>query len=110
MFHGKLIGSLGFSRRGEYIGRRARQEVGQVAPPPGGAARAGPYHPMVWLAPGSPPSLLWTLSRVGKNRNFGFCFVQFQEYFLCSFSETQKNENRELALWHLVNRLVPENA
>jgi hypothetical protein len=25
-----------------------------------------------------------------KNRRFGFCFVQFREYFLCSFSKTQK--------------------
>jgi hypothetical protein len=33
------------------------------------------HHPMVWLAPGPPPSILWTLSRVRKNRNFGFCFV-----------------------------------
>jgi hypothetical protein len=42
---------------------------------------------------------------------FGFCIVQFREYFLCNFSETQKKaEDRELALWHLVNRLVPENA
>jgi hypothetical protein len=23
---------------------------------------------------------------------FGFCFVQFREYFLCSFSETQKQQ------------------
>jgi hypothetical protein len=66
---------------------------------------------MVWLAPGSPSSLLWTPSRVGKNRNFGFCFIQFQKYFLCSFFETQKQQkNRELALWHLVSRLVLENA
>jgi hypothetical protein len=28
----------------------------------------------------------------GKNRSFGFCFVQFREYFLCSFSETQKQQ------------------
>jgi hypothetical protein len=42
---------------------------------------------------------------------FGFCFVQFREYFLFNFSETQKTaENRELELWHLVNRLVLENA
>jgi hypothetical protein len=40
-------------------------------------ARGWPRHPMVWLAPGPPPSLLWTPSCVGKNRNFGFCFVQF---------------------------------
>jgi hypothetical protein len=74
-------------------------------------AKGWPRRPMVWLAPGSPPSLLWTPSRVEKNRNFGFCFVQFREYFLCSFSEKTKTaENRELALWHLVNRLVLENA
>jgi hypothetical protein len=76
-------------------------------------ARSGarPRHPMVWLALGSPPSLLWTSSHVGKNRNFGFCFVQFQEYYMCSFFETQKiAENKELTLWHLINRLVPENA
>jgi hypothetical protein len=53
---------------------------------------ARPHRPMVWLAPGSPPSLLWTPSYVGKNRNFGFCFIQFREYFLCSFSETQKQQ------------------
>jgi hypothetical protein len=55
-------------------------------------ARGRPRHPMVRLAPGSPPSLLRTPSRVGKNRYFSFCFVQFQEYFLCSFSETQKQQ------------------
>jgi hypothetical protein len=59
---------------------------------------ARPRHPMVWLAPGSPPSLLWTLSRVGKNRNFGFCSVQFREYFLCNFSETQKQQKKRN--WH----------
>jgi hypothetical protein len=36
-------------------------------------ARPGvdPRHPMVWPAPGCPLSLLWTPSRVRKNRNFG---------------------------------------
>jgi hypothetical protein len=28
----------------------------------------------------------------GKNRSSGTCFVQFREYFLCSFSETQKQQ------------------
>jgi hypothetical protein len=55
-------------------------------------ATGWPRHPMVWLAPGPPPSLLWTPSCVGKNRTFGFCFVLFQEDFLCSFSETQKQQ------------------
>jgi hypothetical protein len=91
MFQGKLIGSLGFSRRGEYIGGRAASGGGPGGPTTWrhgqGLARA-----TLWcgrpLAP--PSSQLWTPSLIGKNRNFGFCFVQFWEYFLCSFSETQK--------------------
>jgi hypothetical protein len=55
-------------------------------------ARPRPRQWVVWPTSGSPPSLLWTPSRVGKNRKFGFCFVQFQEYFLCNFSETQKQQ------------------
>jgi hypothetical protein len=53
---------------------------------PGGGTR----HPMVRLPPGCSPSLLQTSSSCQVNRNFGFCFVQFGEYFLCNFSETQK--------------------
>jgi hypothetical protein len=49
--------------------------------------RGGPRRGGVWLPSGPPPSLFWTPSRIGKNRNFGFCFVQFREYFLCNFSE-----------------------
>jgi hypothetical protein len=73
---------------------------------PGG----GPRHPMVRLPSGPPPSLLWTPSSSQVNRNFGFHFVQFREYFLCYFSETQNSRKQELAPWHLVNRLVTENA
>jgi hypothetical protein len=29
---------------------------------------------------------------------FGFCFVQFREYFLCNFSETQKQQ--KTGNWH----------
>jgi hypothetical protein len=39
MFRGKTIRPLGFSRRGEYIGGRGRQDVDRVVSPPGGAAR-----------------------------------------------------------------------
>jgi hypothetical protein len=52
----------------------------------------GARHPMVCLPPGPPMSPLWTLSHVGENRNFGLRFVQFREYFLCNFSETQKQK------------------
>jgi hypothetical protein len=34
----------------------------------------------------------------GKNGSFRTCFVQFREYFLCSFSETQKQQ--KTGNWH----------
>jgi hypothetical protein len=58
----------------------------------------GPRCPRVWPAPGLPPSHLRTSSRVWKNRRLGFCFVQFREYFPCSFSETQKQQ--KTGNWH----------
>jgi hypothetical protein len=56
MFRGKAIHPLGFSRRGDFIGERQRQRMGQPASPCGGAARgwaAPPYgEPGPWpLAP-----------------------------------------------------------
>ena len=41
-----------------------------------------------------------------QNRDFGIHFVQFREYFQNNFSETKNSRKQELALWHLVNRLV----
>jgi hypothetical protein len=68
---------------------------------------AGPCHHRVWLALGLSPTLLWTSSSCQVIRDFCFCFIQFQEYSCVTFL---KHKNRELALWHLVNRLVPKNA
>jgi hypothetical protein len=34
----------------------------------------------------------------GKNKTSETCFVQFREYFLCSFSETQKQQ--KIGNWH----------
>jgi hypothetical protein len=59
---------------------------------------AGPRQPMVWLASGPPSSHLRSSQSFGKNRRFGFCFVQFREYFLCNFSETQKQQ--KTGNWH----------
>jgi hypothetical protein len=67
---------------------------------PGGGLR----HPMVRLPSGPPPSLLWTLPRVKKNRNFSFCFIQFREYFLCNFSKTQKHQ--KIGNWHCCISLI----
>ena len=72
--------------------------------------RVGPGHHLVRAAHGPPSSLLRTPCMCQKNRDFGFCFVQFREYFQNNFSETKNSRKQELTLWHLVNMLVPENA
>jgi hypothetical protein len=97
-FHGRRLDYIGFSRRRDFIGRRAMSEGGQEAHTTPWRGQRGGRHQVVWLPPGPPLSLLWTLSHVEKNRNFGLHFIQFREYFLCNFSKTKKTaENRN---WH----------
>jgi hypothetical protein len=77
----------------------------------GGAARA-------WAAPPYCVAGLWPLSVsssvLSKLRNFFGCLafvLSNSENISCvTFLKHKTAENRELALWHLVNRLVPENA
>jgi hypothetical protein len=53
--------------------------------------RPGP-HPLMERLPSGPLRLsLGPRPSSGKNRSLGGRFVQFQEYFLCSFSKTQNN-------------------
>ena len=63
---------------------------------------------------GPPRAPLWCLSGdLEASCNYkmlGVDFVQFREYFLTRISETKNSRKQELALRHLVNRLVPENA
>jgi hypothetical protein len=88
---GKTPIDLGFSVGRLYIGGEAASESDRGA------------HTIAWRAPGvnhaalgyGRPLAALRLSfglrpSSGKNVSFGFCFVQFREYFLCSFSETQK--------------------
>ena len=77
-------------------------------PLPIGWRGRGPTRAAMWGGrPAAPLRLSFgLLERVGKNRHLGFCFVQFREYFQNSFSETKNSRKQELALWHLVNRLV----
>ena len=89
---------------------------GDVGGPPRGsnhlAARPGaqPREHVVWRPWASPWLALLAPCVPRKNRRFGFCFVEFREYCPNSFSGTKNCRKQELALWHLVNRLVPENA
>jgi hypothetical protein len=80
-----------FFPSGVFIGEGAATEVDQgglthrgvvqgLAAPPQGVA--GPWPPSIFS---------FGLLEASVNiRRFGFCFIQFREYFLCNFSETQK--------------------
>jgi hypothetical protein len=63
-----------------------------MASPPGGAGQ-GQAAPPYGVAALWPPSVSSSALEASlNNRRFGFCFVQFQKYFLCNFSETQKQQ------------------
>ena len=48
--------------------------------------------------------------RVGKIGTWPFVSCNSENISRSNFLKPKTAENRELALWHLVNRLVPENA
>jgi hypothetical protein len=105
MCSGKMIGSLGFSRRGVFIGEGASSGVdrGVVThrghgPAPGRAA-------LLCGALVAPLHLLFgSLEASVKFWATDFCFVQFREYFLCNFSETQKYQ--KTGNWHYGDLLI----
>ena len=110
MFSGKWLGCLGFSRERKFIGEGAMSVEARGLHTPWRRA-LGPTHARRGYGHlGAPLRLSFGLRvRVGKNRDFGLYFVQFREYSQNNFSGTKNSRKHELALWHLVNRLVPEN-
>jgi hypothetical protein len=101
----KVIGYLGFSHRGFFIGEGASSRVD----------RGDLTHRGRGLAPGraallcgafvAPLRLLFdSLEGSVKFWATGFGFVQFREYFLCNFSETQKQQIIEN--WHCGDLLI----
>jgi hypothetical protein len=91
MYSGKVIGALGFSRRGVFIGEGAASEVDLVGLTTGGRGPALGRAPWWCGPPVAPLRLLFGSLEAPVNFwTSGFCFVQFREYFLCNFSETQK--------------------
>ena len=48
--------------------------------------------------------------RAGKIGTWLFVSCNSENIYRSNFLKPKTAENRELALWHLVNRLVPENA
>jgi hypothetical protein len=111
MFHGKAIHPLGFSRRGELIGERAASG--------GGPAGLTPW----WRGPGvgratlgcgwllAPLRLIFGLHEASvKIEGLAFVSSNSENISCVAFLKHKNNRKQELALWHLVNRLVPENA
>jgi hypothetical protein len=111
MFRGKLIRSFRFSHRGEYIGGRAASGDGPGAhtrPRCGqGVARA-----MGWCGrPLAPLRLIFGLCHAsGKIETLAIVSSNSENISYVAFLKHKNSRNRELALWHLVNRLVLENA
>jgi hypothetical protein len=107
----KLIGVFRFSRRGEYIGGRAALECGPwahtIAQRGQGVART-----MAWCGrPLAPLCLIFGLHHVlGKMGTLAFVSSNSENISCVAFLKHKNNKNRELALWHLVSRLVLENA
>jgi hypothetical protein len=110
MFRGKTICPLGFSRRGEYIGERTASGGG----PAGlttwwrgqalGCATLG----CAWLL--APLRLISGLCGAsGKIEGLAFVSSNSENISYVAFLKHKNSKNRELALWHLVSRLVPEN-
>jgi hypothetical protein len=90
---------LGFSIGRLLIGEGASSGVDQGLLTIGGRGQGLGRVPSWCGQPLAPLRLSFgPLPSSGKNRSFGGCFIQFREYFLCSFSKTQKQQKTEN--WH----------
>jgi hypothetical protein len=86
---GKLTGYLGFSCRGVFIGEGASSEVDRGGHTHRGRSLALCHAALLCGPLVAPLHLLFGSLEASVNFwIFGFCFIQFREYFLCSFSET----------------------
>jgi hypothetical protein len=92
---GILIGYLGFSRRGVFIGEGATSGVGRGAVTHRGRGQGLGLAALLCGALMASLCLLFGSLEASVNFwTFGFCFVQFREYFLCNFSKTQNSRKQ----------------
>jgi hypothetical protein len=90
---GKVIRCLGFSHRGVFIGEGASSEVDQAGHTHRGRGQGLGRAALLCGRLVAPLRLLFGSLEDSVNFwMFGFCFVQFREYFLCNFSEKQKQQ------------------
>jgi hypothetical protein len=91
MYSGKVIGYLAFSRRGVFIGEGVSSEVDRGGHTHRGRGLALGHAALLCGPLVAPLHLLFgSLEALVNFWTFGFCFVQFREYFMCNFSKTQK--------------------
>jgi hypothetical protein len=93
MYSRKVIGFLGFSHRGVFIGEGASLGVDRGSLTHRGRGQGLGRAALLCGALVAPLRLLFgSLEASVKFWATGFGFVQFREYFLCNFSETQKQQ------------------
>jgi hypothetical protein len=96
---GNLLIVLGFFVGRLLIGEGVSSEVDQGGLTMGGRGQGIGRAPLSCGQPLAPLRLPFgPRHSSGKNRSFQTYFVQFREYFLCSFSETQKLQ--KMRNWH----------
>jgi hypothetical protein len=87
MYSGKVIGYLGFFHRGVFIGKGASSEVDRGGHTYRGRGLAMGRAALLCGPLVAPLCLLFGSLEASVNFwMFGFCFVQFREYFLCNNS------------------------
>jgi hypothetical protein len=105
MCSGKVIGSLGFSRWGVFIGEGAASGVDRGALTHRGHDLPLGRAALLCGALVAPLRLLFgSLKALVKFWVTGFGFIQFREYFQCNFSETQKQQ--KTGNWHCGDLLI----
>jgi hypothetical protein len=99
------VRALGFSQRSEFIGERARSVGAQGA------------HTMWWRNQRGAHTTLWCgwllagpCLRVSKIGTSAFVSSNSENISFSKNLEWKNSRKQELAQWHLVNWLVPENA
>jgi hypothetical protein len=111
MFLGKAIRSLGFSHQGDFIGEGASSGGRPGGLTMGGRGQVLGRSPLWCGWPLAPHRLIFGLCEASvKIGGSAFISSNFENISCVTFLKHKKVENRELALWHLVNRLVPKNA
>jgi hypothetical protein len=94
-----------YRRRGDVRGGPRRPHTGVAR------ARGWPRHLCVWTPGPPPPTLLRIFGSFRVKYDFRNLFRPIPRIFpVYHVWNTKTAENRKLALWQLVNRLVPEKA